>query len=319
MTTPQAPIPSGYGFETTAEEIIGDMDLTGKVAIVTGGYSGIGLETVRVLSKAGATVVVPARREETAREALAGIANVEVAEMELSDPASIDAFATNFLSSGRPLHLLIMSAGIMTPPLTRDARGYELQFSVNHLGHYQLTARLWPGLVAAKGARVVVLSSAAHIFSAVDLDDPNYERREYVKFTAYGQSKTANALFALKADAVGAPHGIRVFSVHPGAIATNLVRFMTAEELEAASATPAGVAPLRYKTVGQGAATMVWCAVSPQLDGKGGVYCEDVDIAPSTPEDATVISGARPWACDPVAADRLWTLSEQMTGVAFPA
>ena len=199
-TTPQAPIHSGFGPNTTAREVLRGHDLMGKTAIVTGGYSGIGLETTRALAEAGATVVVPARTQEKARTALDGIPRVEVETVELIDPASIDAFAGRFLGSERPLDILINNAGIMAPPLQRDARGYESQFATNHLGHFQLTARLWPALKRAGKARVVSVSSTGISFGGVDFDDPNFARREYDKWKAYGQSKTANALFAVALD-----------------------------------------------------------------------------------------------------------------------
>ncbi|RYZ32924.1 MAG: SDR family NAD(P)-dependent oxidoreductase, partial [Myxococcaceae bacterium] len=164
MTTKQQPLNSGFGATTTAREALGNTRLDGTVAIVTGGYAGIGLETTRTLHAAGATVIVPARTPDKARAALAGLERVELEQLDLFDPASIDAFASRFIASGRPLHLLINNAGIMASPLTRDARGFESQFATNHLGHFQLTARLWPALKQANGARVVCLSSRGHFF-----------------------------------------------------------------------------------------------------------------------------------------------------------
>jgi NAD(P)-dependent dehydrogenase (short-subunit alcohol dehydrogenase family) len=313
MATEQKPLKSGFGAKTTAREVLAGLDLTGKTAIVTGGYSGVGLETTRALAEAGATVVVPARTEEKARTALAGITRVEMDTVELIDPASIDAFAGSFLDSGRPLDILINNAGIMAPPLRRDARGYESQFATNHLGHFQLTARLWPALKEAGKARVVSVSSIGIIFGGVDFDDPNFERREYDKWKAYGQSKTANALFAVALDKRGEAHGIRAFSVHPGGIYTDLARDLSAEELAFDG---------ELKTAEQGAATSVWCATSPQLEGRGGVYCMDVDIAeaisdftPAKPGQQP--TGVLPWAIDPDLAEQLWQLSEKMTRVKF--
>jgi NAD(P)-dependent dehydrogenase (short-subunit alcohol dehydrogenase family) len=317
MRSPQAPIHSGYGEETTARQALGGRDLSGAFALVTGGHAGIGLETTRALAEAGATVMVGARTLEPARAALAGIARggrVEVDRLDLLDPASIDAFAARFVASGRPLHMLVNNAGIMAPPLARDARGFESQLATNHIGHFQLTARLWPALRAAGGARVVSLSSRGHSRAGIDFDDPQFERRPYDKWIAYGQSKTANALFALALDARGEPHRIRVFAVHPGAVMTDLVRSLPAEELQAIRARLAGAT---YKTTEQGAATSVWCATSPKLDGMGGVYCEDADIATPVAADATQLGGVRPWAMDPDAAERLWALSEGWTGAAL--
>jgi len=312
MTTKQAPIHSGFGEQTTAREVIGNLRLDGVIAVVTGGYSGVGLETTRALTGAGATVIVPARTLDKARAALNGIDRVEIESLELSDPATIDAFASRFLKSGRPLHILVNNAGIMAAPLARDARGIESQLATNHLGHFQLTARLWPALRKAGGARVVSLSSRGHVRSAFNFDDPNFERRPYDKWVAYGQSKTANALFAVALDARGESNRVRAFSVHPGAVVTDLMRYMPEEEIRSAVATSNTISTL--KTPEQGAATSIWCATSTQLDGMGGVYCEDCDIAVAVPADFPQPRGVRPWAIDPEQAERLWTMSEGWTG-----
>ena len=317
MTTRQAPIHSGYGEQTTAREVIGDRRFDGAVAIVTGGYSGVGLETTRALSEAGATVIVPARTVDKARAALASLDRVEVESLELIDPASIDAFASRFLASGRPLHILVNNAGIMAPPLSRDVRGFESQLATNHLGHFQLTVRLWPALRKAGGARVVSLSSRGHARAAFDFDDPNFVRRPYDKWIAYGQSKTANSLFAVALDPRGEAHGVRAFAVHPGAILTDLMRFMPEDEIRAAVDNSNTISIL--KTPEQGAATSIWCGTSPQLEGMGGVYCEDCDIAVAVPADYPQPRGVRPWAIDPELAERLWTKSEEWTGVRLPA
>lgn len=322
--TPQIPIYSCYDATTTAEDVIKGIDLKGKIAIVTGGYSGIGLETTRVLANAGATVIVPVRTLEKGREALKDLPNVELDTMDLMDPASIDAFAERFLETNRSLHMLINSAGIMAPPLRRDARGYESQFSTNHLGHFQLTARLWPALKQANGARVVAVSSRGHRLGGVDFDDPNFEHKKYDKWKGYAQSKTANILFALELDKRGKEDGVRAFSVHPGLIPdTNLGRDLSKEEfgpkpiLDEDGKPVSNEQPAEFKTIAQGAATSVWCAVSPQLNGLGGVYCEDVDIAKAVPEDSLDPAGVRPWAINPCFAERLWKLSEAYTGVSF--
>ena len=326
MTTKQAPLPSGFGFDTTATQALADRDLKGKVAIVTGGYSGIGTETTRALANAGATVIVPVRTPEKAKETLQGIPSVEVEPMDLGDPTSIDAFAKKFIGSGRPLHMLVNSAGIMATPFVKDARGYESQFATNHLGHFQLTARLWPALKKANGARVVSVSSRGHQRAGVDFEDPNFEHRPYEKWAAYGQAKSANVLFAVALDQRGAEHGVRAFAVHPGGILTDLMRHLPAEDiaamginretLEFRGATP-GSPSGKLKTVEQGAATQVWCATSAQLDGKGGVYCEDVDISSLIAADSSSATGVKPWAINPEFADRLWTLSEKLTGLTF--
>src|SRR6266478_3576448 len=283
IVTEQKPLPSGFGARTTAEEALGGADLRGKVAIVTGGHAGLGLETTRVLSNAGATVVVGSRDPRKAQMAVAKMKNVEVGELDLASPASIDRFASAFLISNRALELLINNAGVMATPLTRDERGYELQFSTNHLGHFQLTARLWPALKKSGNARVVALSARGHARGGVDLSDPKFNKRPYDKWAAYGQSKSANSLFAVELDKRGQEHGIRAFAVHPGGILTDLLRYMTEEDLRAFGIyRENGVlkGPKWLKNIEQGAATTVWCAVSPQLNNKGGVYCEDCDIAP---------------------------------------
>src|SRR5262249_9095554 len=215
-TTPQAPIHSGFGPNTTAREVLRGHDLRGKTALVTGGYSGIGLETNRALVESGGPVIVPARTPEKARASMSGMPRAEPDEMDLLYPAAVDACAQRVLHSGRALHMLINNAGIMAAPLVRDARGYESQCATNHLGHFQLTLRLWPALQRAGragGARVVSLSSSGMRFGAIDFDDPNYQRRPYERWNAYGQSKTANALFAVALDKRGHGDGIRAFAV----------------------------------------------------------------------------------------------------------
>lgn len=318
MTTKQAALHTGYGPKTTAAAVIGATRLDGKVAIVTGGYVGIGLETTRVLAGAGATVVVPARNTEKARKALAGMERVELDSVELSDPGSVDAFAVRFMASGRPLHLLINNAGVMAIPFEKSVRGFELQFATNHLGHFQLTARVWPALLKANGARVVALTSWGHSMGSVDLADPSFARRPYDKWKAYGQSKSANALFALALDARGEEHGVRAFSVHPGSVATELARSVPEDELQALrkGLQRSDDSYLR-KMPPEGAATSVWCATSSALDGMGGVYCEDVDIGEPVPADSKEARGVRPWIMDRELAERLWTQSEEWSGARF--
>lgn len=301
----QQPIPSGLGAGTTASEALGDLRLDGKTAVVTGGYAGIGLETTRVLAGAGARVIVPARDRAKAGRALAGIANVTLDEMDLASPSTIDAFAARF--GDRPLHLLVNNAGIMAAPLSRDARGLESQLAVNHVGHARLFARPVPALRRANGARVVALSSRGHMRSAFDLEDPNFEHRPYDKMVAYGQSKTANVLFAVEVDRRYRSDGIRAFALHPGAILeTDLARHYDPVEFKAVVERARAVGS--FKTVPQGAATTIFCATSPLLDGRGGVYCENCDIAPATTEGDT---GVRPYAIDPQLATRLWAWTER--------
>lgn len=319
--TDQTPLESGFGMRSTTNDVIVGIDLSGKIALVTGGYSGLGLETVRAIAGAGAQVIVGARRPDAAAADLAGIEGVTILMLDLADPASIDAFAEMVAAHAPKIHILINNAAIMANPLTRDARGYESQFATNHLGHFQMTARLWPLLKAAgPGTRVVAVSSIGHARNGLDLDDVNFERRDYDKWTAYGQAKSANALFALHLDHMGAPFGVRAFSLHPGGIKTPLQRYLTMDEQIAMGwYKPDGSLIDIFKTVEQGAATTAWCATSPILADKGGVYCEDCDIAPMWAEGMSPYSGARPHITDTALADRLWTVSEAMTGVSFRA
>jgi NAD(P)-dependent dehydrogenase (short-subunit alcohol dehydrogenase family) len=322
----QQPLTSGFGATTTASEVIKGIDLTGKTAIVTGGNTGLGLETTRVLAAAGARVIVPARDIEKARLNLQEIPNVEIEPMNLMDPASIDAFAEKFLESGCALHLLINNAGIMWVPLLRDSRGIESQLATNYLGQFQLVARLWPALKQANGARVVNVSSYGHQFAPMDFSDLNFEHREYETLVAYGQSKTASNLFALELDERAKVFGVRAYSLHPGAIyGTELGRNAPAELFkkmgyfgEDGSIRPEIVAGL--KTVQQGAATTVWCATSPMLDLIGGVYCEDCDIAEldsGSTEQGNGLghAGVQEYSLDAQNAKQLWTWSEQVTGI----
>lgn len=318
IASSQHPLSSGFGPRSTAQDVLAGLDLSNQLAIVTGGYSGLGLETTRALAGAGAQVIVPARTPAKAKDALAGLARVEQAALDLADPASIDRFAATFLASGRTLHILINNAAIMACPLTRDARGFEAQFATNHLGHFHLTARLWPALRKAGQARVVSLSSIGHRRAPVSLDDPSFLHSPYDKWEAYGRAKSANALFAIGLDARSQAFGVRAFAVHPGGIMTDLQRFMPEEEKRAMGWIDAeGRLADGFKSPQQGAATSVWCATSPQLDGKGGLYCEDCDVALAAAADAPGWTGVRPWAIDPVAADGLWQLSEAMAGVRF--
>jgi NAD(P)-dependent dehydrogenase (short-subunit alcohol dehydrogenase family) len=320
--TAQQPLPSGLGARTTAKDALAGIDLAGKRAIVTGGYSGLGLEATRALAGSGAEVIAPGRSPDKAQAALASIPGAKSAALDLADPASVDAFAASILADGAPLPILICNAAIMACPLERDAQGYESQFATNHLGHWRLIARLWPALAKAGqagGARVVVLSSIGHRISPVHFDDPHFHNRPYDKWQAYGQAKTANSLCAIALDAKAKAHGVRAFSVHPGGIMTDLQRSLSKEEMMAFGWIDAeGNVDPRFKTPEQGAATSVWCATSPQLAGKGGVYCEDCDVAALVPPDSPAYTGVRQWAIDPEAGERLWTLSAQQTGVASP-
>ncbi len=318
----QTPIRSGFNSTATASEVIKGIDLRGKVAIVTGGNTGIGLETTRVLGAAGATVIVPARDIEKAKRNLDGFAHVEVEPMDLMSPESIDAFADRFLASGRALDLLINNAGIMWVPLRRDSRGIESQLATNYLAQFQLTARLWPALKSANGARVINVSSHGHHFAPFDFEDPNFDHREYETLQAYGQSKTASNLFALELDTRGRGFGVRAYSLHPGSIGgTELGREAPLELFQKmgfcdaeGNLFPEVLASL--KTVPQGAATTVWCATSPLLTHIGGVYCEDADIG-ELASDSVASPGVKYYSLEESNAKRLWKLSEEMIGITF--
>lgn len=319
----QQPLGSGFDQRTTAAQAVAGLDLRGRHYAVTGGHAGLGLEVTRALTGAGATVWVGARDPARAAQAVAGLPRVHVAALDLTEPASVDGFAARVLAADVPLHGLINNAAIMAVPLQRDARGHELQLSTNHLGHFRLTARLWPALVAARGARVVALSSGGHRFAGVDLDDPDYRSRPYDKWQAYAQSKSAASLFALELDRRAAPHGVRAFSVHPGAIKTGLGAHLTRQDLvDIGALTPEGELTPKfaglYKTVEQGAATTVWCATSARLDGLGGVYCEDCDISALIPATSDSLRGVLPHAVDPDTARAWWPVSESLADVAFP-
>ncbi|MDF7813995.1 SDR family NAD(P)-dependent oxidoreductase [Hymenobacter sp. YC55] len=323
----QAPLGSGFTATSTASEVIKGINLAGKVVIVTGGYTGIGLETTKVLAAAGATVVVPARSPEKARENLAGVANIELAELDLMQPDSVDAFAASFLASGRPLHLLIHNAGIMFVPLRRDSRGSESQLATNYLAPFQLTARLWPALQQAQGARVVSVSSLGHQFAPFNFEDPNFEHRDYDTMAAYGQSKSALNLFSLELDKRGHAAGIRAYSLHPGNIwGTELLREAPMDILQQfgfydkqGKEVPEVIGSL--KSIPQGAATTIWCATSPLLNTIGGVYCEDSDVARLASGEGFAngveSAGVMAYSVDAATATRLWHLTEKLTGISF--
>ena len=315
--TPQQPIESGFGARSTAAEVLEGIDLTDRLAIVTGGYSGLGLETVRALSGAGASVIVPARRPAHAADVLAGIARVQVDELDLGDLDSVRSFARRVLERGRSVDILINNAAIMACPETRVGPGWEAQFATNHLGHFTLANMLWPLLAAKRGARVVALSSTGHKLSPIRFDDLQFESG-YEKWAAYGQAKTANSLFAVRLDALGQDAGVRAFAAHPGGIRTPLQRHLSHEEMVAAGwMDEEGKLDERFKTPEQGASTSTWAATSPALAGMGGVYCENCDIAQPTAVGTPTarIEGVDAHAIDHDDAARLWAVSAELTGV----
>lgn len=310
-----------YGFESTTDEVLEGVDLTGKLALVTGASGGLGEETARALASRGAAVVLTARdvpKGAAAAEkirAVTGNAEVEVSKLELDSLESVRACATHFLAAHERLDLLINNAGVMACPFSKTRDGFEMQFGTNHLGHFLLTNLLMPALLASAPARIVNLSSGGHRMSDVLFDDPGFERTPYDKFVGYGQSKTANILFSVELDRRLAERGIRAFAVHPGAIATELGRHMERSDIEAlTSRRPAG-GKFPFKSLQAGAATSCYAATSPDLEGRGGIYLEDCGIAETTGKPA--MNGVQRYALDPENAARLWTLSEELVGERF--
>ncbi|MHC1481211.1 SDR family NAD(P)-dependent oxidoreductase [Frateuria aurantia] len=314
MLHPQNPIHSGFNATSTATQVLAGIDLKGTTALVTGGHSGLGLETTRALTRAGARVIVAARDPAAARIQLGDPPGVAIQPLDLADPASIQAFAQTILSNEPHIDILIGSAGIMACPETRVGPGWEAQLATNHLGHYALVSRLWP--VLQGGARVVLVSSAGHRLSAMRWDDLQFTRG-YDKWLAYGQSKTANVLCAVQLDRLGRSSGIRAFALHPGKILTPLQRHLGQDEMIAAGWLDAHGQPAdpSFKSVQQGAATQVWMATSPQLAGIGGVYGEDCDIAVLAGGNSASTVGVQPYAIDPREAERLWAWSAEQTGL----
>ncbi len=325
MPLEQKPIASPFGHGTQALEVVRGIDLTGKTAIVTGGSSGLGIETARALAQAGARVILPVRTRQAGEDAAADIQastgndKIGVADMDLGDWASVRAFADSFLKTGQPLHILINNAGIMATPERRIMGHVESQFGTNHLGHMLLTCRLVPALLKAAPARVVCLSSIGHRIDKVSLDDPNFEKTPYDKWQAYGRAKSANALFALELNRRLEGRLVNAYSVHPGGIMTNLQRDMSADEIKRMGWIDETTGKPRdgFKTPAGGAATAVWCATSALLAAGGGVYCEDCNIAEPVPYDSRAMSGVRPWVRDVEAGKALWAMSERMLGDSF--
>ena len=316
----QTPLQSGFHAKSTAAEVLEGHDLSGKTAIVTGGYSGIGLETVRALADKGASVIVPVRSEAKAQENLVGLkGDITTAALDLSELGSVRNFAASMQDKLDRLDMLINNAGVMASPESQVGPGWESQFGICHMGHFALTQGLLSLLQNTEDARLVALSSTAHKLSDIRWDDMHFENSEYDKWQAYGQAKTANALFANALSRRLKPTGGLAFSVHPGGIFTPLQRHLPQEEMIAMgwldeNGEPSELAKAGFKSPEQGASTTLWAATSPQLVGKPGVYCEDADIAAITDADnpAARFIGVDPHACDDESAERLWDLSEKM-------
>lgn len=321
MPHAQHPIGTPFPPSATADEVLADIDLTGRVAIVTGGHAGIGLEVTRALARAGASVTVGARHPDRATDALAGIGRIEVGRLDLVDPGSIEAFAATWRDGARPLHILVNGAGASGGP-ERDARGYETQFATNHLGHFQLTKALLPALRFAHGARVVNVSSGAQRFGSIRWDDPNFTDG-YNSRAAYAQSKLANVLFSVELDRRWRAEGIRGYAVHPGVVVGTKLNGSAGDEalrrmgLIDEAGRPIIDPAVGKKTPQQGASTVVFAAAHPLLAGIGGVYLKDNDVSPLDDRPRQLTADCIPaevasHAIDPAAAERLWALSERL-------
>ena len=316
----QKPIKSGFNAKTNADEIIKNIDLNEKIAIVTGGYSGIGIETTRALINSGAEVIIPAKRPEVAIKNLEGIVSKEnVIEMDLSDLNSVKNFTDGYKENFNKLDLLINNAGIMACPETRIGDNWESQIAVNHFGHFLLTKELMDMMANNDGARFVSLSSSAHSLTGMLWDDIHFLNSPYDKWMAYGQSKTASSLIAIEFDKLMKDKGVRGFSVHPGGIMTPLQRHLQDEEMVTLGwmkedGSLSDLAKNFFKTTSQGASTTLWCATSSSLNNIGGVFCEDCDIAKiksEVDESMQRYFGVADWAVDIDEASKLWELTEK--------
>ena len=316
----QKPIDSGFNSKSNAHEITKDVDLNGKIAIVTGGYSGIGLETTRELVSSGAEVIIPAKRTDVAIKNLEGIVPKEnVVEMDLSDLNSVKNFTDGYKENFNRLDLLINNAGIMACPETRIGNNWESQIAVNHFGHFLLTKELMDMMAGNDGARFVSLSSSAHSLTGILWDDIHFLDNPYDKWMAYGQSKTASSLIAIEFDRLMKDKGVRGFSVHPGGIITPLQRHLQKEEMVALGwmkedGSPTELTKNFFKTTSQGASTTLWCATNPSLNNIGGVFCEDCDIAKiksEVDESMQRYFGVADWAVDVDEASKLWELTDK--------
>jgi NAD(P)-dependent dehydrogenase (short-subunit alcohol dehydrogenase family) len=311
---------SPFGATSTTDDVLDGLDLSGMRVLVTGVSAGLGVETARALAAHGAKVIGTVRDLAKGRRSTGG--SIELIELDLASLASVRAAADALLEQGDAFDLVIANAGVMATPFGKTRDGFETQFGTNHLGHFVLVNRLAPLLKA--GARVVMLSSAGHRESDVDLDDPNFERTPYTPFAAYGRSKTANILFAVEFDRRHKAEGVRAAAVHPGGIRTELARHMEAGALDRRLeqvnqvARAEGRPEFTWKTVAQGAATTLWAGVRAGADEVGGRYCEDCHVAEPVAAGSKAPGGIRPYALDPERAKALWRLSEEMVGESFP-
>jgi len=318
-----------FGAESTTDEVLEGVSLSGKRVLVTGVSAGLGVETTRVLAAHGAEVVGAARNLAKAKEATAPVradaangGSLELAELDLASLNSVRACADALVANGKPFDLVICNAGVMATPFGKTADGFETQFGTNHLGHFVLVNRI--ASLMKPGGRLVNLSSAGHQLSDVDLADPNFERTPYDPWAAYGRSKTANILFAVEFDRRHRARGVRATALHPGGIMTELGRHLQPGELEAtvarinAQLAAEGRPPFQFKTIPQGAATSVWAAFVAPAEEVGGRYCEDCQLSQVTDGLISPAStGVRPYAVDPEHAKMLWAKSEELVGERF--
>ena len=317
-----------FGPTSTADQVLHGVNLSGKRVLVTGVSAGLGIETARALASHGAQVVGAARDLSKAQNATEQVraqatanSSLQLIQLDLASLDSVRRCADGLLAAGKPFDLVIANAGVMACPKGTTADGFETQFGTNHLGHFVLVNRI--AALLKPGARLVNLSSAGHRFADVDLDDPNFEHSTYTEFVAYGRSKTANVLFAVEFDRRHKTRGVRAMAVHPGAIETELGRYMTAAVRDSLLANintgaPNGAPPFKWKSIPQGAATSVWAACVADAEAVGGRYCEDCHVAEmaSTPG---LRGGVQPYALDPNRAAALWQKSEQLVGERFDA
>jgi len=312
-----------FGADSTTDDVLEGIDLSGKQVVITGGSSGLGEETARAMAAKGAHLILPVRDKAKGQAAADKIkaahpgAQVDVLQLDLGSQDSVRSFAKDFLAQYDRIDLLINNAGVMACPFEKTADGLEMQFGTNHIGHFLMTNLLMPALLNGAPARIVNLSSRGHHVGAVGFDDVNFTTRPYNKWEAYGQAKTANVLFSVGLEKRLADKGIHSYAVHPGVIMTNLGRHLDEddiaymqERIKTNSQSGSGL-----KTEAQGAATSCYAATAPELEGKGGIYLEDCHLADI--EEESTVSGVRPYAIDADNAERLWALSEEIVGQSF--
>lgn len=315
---------SGFGRASTTDEVLEGIDLTGTSVFVTGANSGLGQETARAMAARGAHVILAGRDQgkldasaAAIRESVPG-AQLDTLTVDLGSLENIRAATSRARQRFDKIDILINNAGVMATPFQHTADGFEMQLGTNHLGHFALTGELFPLIERGANRRIVNLSSRGHHFAPVDFEDPHFTRRAYDPWIAYGQSKTANVLFTVGLEARYAVLGIHAYAVHPGGIQTNLGRHMTPEMMETLmKRVTSSDAGFQWKTIPQGAATSCWAATAEELEGQGGVYCEDCHVAEVDDESAN--GGVRSYALNTSYADRLWKLSEELTGVQYPS